>query len=85
MGGDHGPSVVVGGVKDYLSRHDGEGLRFMLHGDEAAIRAEMTRCALTDAVCDVRHTDKVVAMDEKPAQAMRRGKGSSLWNAIEAV
>jgi len=24
-------------------------------------------------------------MDEKPAQAMRRGKGSSLWNAIEAV
>lgn len=85
MGGDHGPSVVVGGVKDYLSRHDGEGLRFMLHGDEAAIRAEMTRCGLTDAVCDVRHTDKVVAMDEKPAQAMRRGKGSSLWNAIEAV
>ncbi|NWE54110.1 phosphate acyltransferase PlsX [Brevundimonas sp. P7753] len=85
MGGDHGPSVVVGGVKDYLSRHDGEGVRFLLHGDEAAIRAEMARCALTDAVCDVRHTDKVVAMDEKPAQAMRRGKGSSLWNAIEAV
>ncbi|KAF7441453.1 PlsX Fatty acid/phospholipid biosynthesis enzyme, partial [Pyrenophora tritici-repentis] len=24
-------------------------------------------------------------MDEKPAQAMRRGKGSSLWNAIESV
>jgi glycerol-3-phosphate acyltransferase PlsX len=24
-------------------------------------------------------------MDEKPATAMRRGKGSSLWNAIEAV
>ena len=24
-------------------------------------------------------------MDEKPAQAMRRGKGSSMWNAIEAV
>lgn len=85
MGGDHGPSVVVGGVKDYLARHDGAGVRFLLHGDEAAIRAEMARCGLTDAECDVRHTDKVVAMDEKPAQAMRRGKGSSLWNAIEAV
>jgi glycerol-3-phosphate acyltransferase PlsX len=24
-------------------------------------------------------------MDEKPAQALRRGKGTSMWNAIEAV
>jgi glycerol-3-phosphate acyltransferase PlsX len=85
MGGDHGPTVVVGGICDYRTRHGGEGVRFLLNGDEAAIRAEMVRCGLGDDVCDVRHTDKVVAMDEKPAQAMRRGKGSSLWNAIEAV
>ena len=85
MGGDHGPSVVVPGVRDYRKRHGGEGVRFLLHGDETAIRAEMARCGLTDDVCIVRHTEKVVAMDEKPAQAMRRGKGSSLWNAIEAV
>lgn len=85
MGGDHGPSVVVPGIRDYLKRNGGEGLRFLLHGDETAIRAELTRCRLADDVCEVRHTDKVVAMDEKPAQAMRRGKGSSLWNAIEAV
>src|SRR5690606_17949495 len=44
-----------------------------------------TRRRMPQGVCEVRHTDKVVAMDEKPAQAMRRGKGSSLWNAIEAV
>lgn len=85
MGGDHGPSVVVGGVRDYRARHGGEGVRFLLNGDEAAIRAEMSRCGLGDDVCVVRHTDKVVAGDEKPAQAMRRGKGTSLWNAIEAV
>lgn len=85
MGGDHGPPVVVGGVRDYIRRHGGEGVRFLLHGDEAAIRAEMARLHLSEAVCEVRHTDKVVAMDEKPAQAMRRGKGSSLWNAVEAV
>ena len=85
MGGDHGPPVVVAGVRDYRKRHGGEGVRFLLHGDEAAIRAEMAKCALTEEVCEVRHTDKVVAMSEKPAQAMRRGKGSSLWNAVEAV
>ncbi len=85
MGGDHGPPVVVAGVRDYIRRHGGEGVRFLLHGDEAAIVAEMARHDLTGDVCDIRHTDKVVAGDEKPAQAMRRGKGSSLWNAIEAV
>jgi glycerol-3-phosphate acyltransferase PlsX len=85
MGGDHGPPVVVAGVREYRRRHGGEGVRFLLHGDEAAIRAEMAKCSLTEDVCEVRHTDKMVAMDEKPAQAMRRGKGSSLWNAIEAV
>lgn len=85
MGGDVGPSVVVGGVRDYYRRHGGRGVRFLLHGDEAAIRDEMNRFNVSDADVDIRHTDKVVAMDEKPAQAMRRGKGSSLWNAIEAV
>jgi glycerol-3-phosphate acyltransferase PlsX len=33
----------------------------------------------------VRHTDKAISSDEKAAQALRRGKGSSLWNCIEAV
>ncbi|MCA3701404.1 MAG: phosphate acyltransferase, partial [Brevundimonas sp.] len=37
MGGDHGPPVVVAGVRDYIRRHGGEGVRFLLHGDEAAI------------------------------------------------
>jgi len=85
MGGDHGPSVVVGGVKAYRARYDASNLHFLLHGDETALRAEMQRNGLTEAECTIRHTDKVVAMDEKPAQAMRRGKGSSMWNAIESV
>jgi glycerol-3-phosphate acyltransferase PlsX len=85
MGGDHGPPVVVGGVCEYRRRHGGEGVRFLLHGDEAAIRAELARSGLPADVCEVRHTDKIVSMTEKPAQAMRRGKGSSLWNAVESV
>lgn len=85
MGGDHGPSVVVPAVLSYIRTHDDGDVRFLLHGDETKISAELARCDLPAGVCEIRHTDKMVAMDEKPAQAMRRGKGSSLWNAIEAV
>lgn len=85
MGGDHGPPAVLGGVRDYLRQGDAEGVGFLVHGDEVAIRAEMARLRLQDAPVAVRHADKVIASDEKPAQALRRGKGSSLWNAVEAV
>lgn len=83
MGGDHGPPVVVPGVA--LAAAEASGLRFGLHGDETAISAELAKHpALRDRV-EIRHSDRVVAMDEKPAQALRRGKGTSMWSAIESV
>jgi fatty acid/phospholipid biosynthesis enzyme len=27
----------------------------------------------------------MISMDAKPSQMLRRGKGTSMWNAIEAV
>lgn len=84
MGGDHGPSVVVPACARAMPGLPGDA-RLLLHGDEATIRAEAQRAKLTLDRIEIRHADKVIAMDEKPAQAMRRGKGSSMWNAIEAV
>ena len=60
-------------------------LRFLIHGDEAAIAAELQKAPALRDVCEVRHTTLKIAGDEKPAVALRRGKGSSLWNAVEAV
>jgi glycerol-3-phosphate acyltransferase PlsX len=59
--------------------------RVIVHGDEAQIAPLLARHPAGREVCEVRHTDLVVAMDEKPAQAMRRGKGTSMWNAVESV
>ena len=85
MGGDHGPSVVVPAVAIALGRMPGLKLRFLLFGDEARLNEELARCAPAKAVCEVRPTTLVIGMEDKPAQALRRGKGSSLWNAVEAV
>ena len=84
MGGDHGPPVVVPAVARAAQALPDE-VRFLLHGDETAINAALARHAALKSRIEVRHTDKVVAMDEKPAQALRRGKGTSMWNAVEAV
>ena len=85
MGGDHGPSVIVPGIALAADRWTERGLRFLLHGPEDALKAELARAPAAARLCEVRHTDLVIASDEKPAQAMRRGKGSSMWNAIESI
>ncbi len=83
MGGDHGPPVVVPGIA--LAAAEAASLRFVLHGDETAISAELAKHAALKERVEIRHSDRVVAMDEKPAQALRRGKGTSMWSAIESV
>lgn len=83
MGGDHGPAVVVPGVARAAATLP--EARFILHGDEAALSAELARHAVLKNRAEVRHSDRVIASDEKPAQALRRGKGTSMWNAVELV
>jgi len=85
MGGDHGPSVMVPGVALALKLLAGREVRFLIHGDAALIDAEMARAPAAKAASEVRHTALKIASEEKPSVAMRRGKGSSLWNAVEAI
>ena len=85
MGGDHGPSVVAPGLNLALQRMRGRKVGFLLHGAEAKLREELARFPAVDAVSEIRPSELVIGMDDKPAQAVRRGKGSSLWNAVESI
>lgn len=83
MGGDHAPRVVVEGMEDLArSRAD---VHFILHGDESALKTLLASAPAAAPRTQVRHTDKFVGMDAKPSQALRQGRGSSVWNAIESV
>ncbi len=85
MGGDHGPAVIAPSIRRAAKRLEGREVRYLLHGDEARIAPALKQIGDAAALCEIRHTDQVIAMNEKPAVALRRGKGSSLWNAVEAV
>ncbi len=60
-------------------------LKFLLHGDAAALKNAVAKLPALEGHVDIRHAEKVIGPEEKPAQAMRRGKGSSMWNAVESV
>lgn len=84
MGGDHGPPVVIPAVVRAISALP-QDVRFLLHGDETVIKAGLAKHPDAAARVEIRHAERVIAMDEKPAQALRRGKGTSMWAAVEAV
>ena len=83
MGGDHGPEVVIPGADIALVRHP--QLEFRFFGDEAAVQPVLQRYPKLAARSQIVHTTVVVKSDEKPSQALRRGRGSSMWLALEAV
>ena len=83
MGGDHGPSVTVPGAALAAERHP--NVSFLLCGDEAKIAPHLAAAAALAGRATIRHTDQVVAMDAKPSQVLRRGRGSSMGLALEAV
>ncbi len=83
MGGDHGPDVIVAGAAISLVRHP--SLSFVFTGDEARIAPVLNKHSGLKSKSRILHTATVVAMDDKPSQALRRGKGTSMWLALEAV
>lgn len=83
MGGDRAPASVLGGLAKALS--DRPDLRFLVHGDEAKLAPLIKKGSPLAERCDLRPAAEVVAMDAKPSQILRRGRGTSMWKALESV
>lgn len=84
MGGDVGPEVVIQGAAIASLRHP--DLQFILVGDEAKIKPWLDKNPKLVNKVNIRHADISVAMDDKPSQALRRGRNKSgMWLAIDSV
>ena len=84
MGGDFGASVVIPGAAISLTRHP--DTEFLLFGNRAVIDEQLEKHPALKAASRVIHTDVAVSNEDKPSQALRRGrKTSSMWLAIDAV
>lgn len=83
MGGDNAPEMVVRGAD--IARRRFPQCRFMFFGDEAKVRPLLDSLPELKKISTLRHTVAVVTMDDKPSQALRSGRGSSMRLAIDAV
>jgi len=82
MGGDTGPAAIVAGIAR-AHRRD-HSLHFLVYGDEKLIGDELRKHRLGPEVT-VCHTPESIAPTEKPSQAIRRAKSTSMGVAINAV
>ncbi|HVU20029.1 MAG TPA: phosphate acyltransferase PlsX [Rhizomicrobium sp.] len=83
MGSDAGPGMVVAALARSVVRHP--AAKFILHGDETALTALFSKRAKLLERVTIRHAPDQVRMEEKPSLALRRGRNSSMWRAIESV
>jgi glycerol-3-phosphate acyltransferase PlsX len=83
MGGDAGPGVVLAALARSLLRHP--SVHYVLHGDETILKPLLARRTKLRGRAELRHSAEHVRMDEKPGQALRRGRNTSMWRAIECV
>lgn len=83
MGGDEGVRVMVEGAALARRRHD--RFKFLLVGDEARIKRALESHPNMRGASEILHADDVVSGEEKPTQALRRAKTTSMGLAINAV
>jgi len=84
MGGDHGCTVAVAGVKQALEA-DKSITAIYLVGREADVQIARQQAQLTDSRAEIVHASEVLTMDDKPLEGIRKKKDSSMVRAIELV
>jgi glycerol-3-phosphate acyltransferase PlsX len=83
MGGDEGVRTMIAGAAMARQRHD--RARFLLVGDESQIARALDRHPDLRPAAEILHAQEVISGEEKPSQALRRARNTSMGMAIHAV
>lgn len=83
MGGDVGVQVMVEGAALARRRHD--RFKFLLVGDEAQIKSALDAHPNLRAASEILHAPETISGEDKPSQALRRAKNTSMGMAVNAV
>ncbi len=83
LGAEKGLAAVVGGMAKSAQKNP--AIRFVVHGPEAELKKLLARKGDLARRCEIRDVDKTVSMEDKPSQAVRHGRDTSMWHALDTV
>jgi glycerol-3-phosphate acyltransferase PlsX len=83
MGGDSGPAAMIAGAS--RARRRDPSLEFLIYGAEALVRAQLERNSDLDSGVTIVDSPDAIEASEKPSQAIRRARTTSMGMAINAV
>lgn len=83
MGGDSGPHAMIAGASRALRRDP--SLEFLVYGDERLVATELDRHPNLQGSVTLVHSPEAIEASEKPSQAIRRARTTSMGMAVNAV
>ncbi|HEX5239246.1 MAG TPA: phosphate acyltransferase PlsX [Sphingomicrobium sp.] len=83
MGGDAGPAAMIAGAARALRKDP--SLQFTFYGDEPRVREELDRHKTLRPSHAIVHSPEAIEPSEKPSQAIRRARTTSMGMAVNAV
>src|SRR6476469_2417563 len=83
MGGDTGPAAMIAGASRALRKDP--TLQFTFYGDERQVQAQIAQHRNLGPHSTIVHSPEAIAASEKPSQAIRRARTTSMGMAINAV
>ena len=83
MGGDNSADVVIAGASIVVKKN--KNVSFIIYGDEKKVLPLISKYKNLRNKVDFVHTDIAISADEKPSNALRNGRDSSMGLAFKAV
>jgi phosphate acyltransferase len=83
MGGTGAPHCVIEGLENICTKY--EDIRFVLYGRESDVSHLLGKTVLLKGRSTFINCDDVVSDYEQPVKALKSGKKSSMWAAVNAV
>lgn len=83
MGGDGGPAAMIAGAARAFRKD--KSLRFTFYGDEKQVKSELNGYGSLRDHLTIVHSPDLIEPTEKPSQAIRRARTTSMGMAINAV
>jgi len=68
-----------------LARERHSNIRYLFYGKEIQIKPLIDKYKGLGKISEIIHADDVISAEEKPSAALRTGRKSSMWLAIESV